>query len=728
MKRLPFYSACRFVLRPFTPGRSCLLLLLAGLLTAAATLADTARNDIMPGPLHWQPSISDFGGAGLLQTPTARMFDDGEVLISASHIRPYLNGNLTFQPIDWMEVNVRYTSIGNRDYDATHTISTQSYKDKSIDFKFALWDESRYLPDVALGFRDIGGTGLFASEFVVASKRFLDVDLSLGMAWGYMGTRGDLRNPLALLNDGFETRPGRKPGDQGGNVNFKAMFRGTPAFFGGLEYQTPWQPLVLKLEYEGNNYKREPINNPQEQDSPVNIGAAYHLNEYVTLQAGFERGNTAMLGFTLHDNFGMGKPQIKVSDPKPEAVQPATAAPAKPDWQAVSKQLHDNAGYSVSEITVRERELVMRGEQGMFFSQAQGVGRAARILNNQAGSDIDWLTVIDENRGMPVKETSIARSSLQQAASHDIDHEQLRQGLSESAVSGASGKTLFQHDPDPLDYGAGIGYKQSLGGPDQFILYQFTADGWASYHFTPGLWWDGTLSLALLDNYDEFVYDGPSLLPRVRTDVRKYLTSSNVMVPLFQLSQAVALGDDLFALMYTGLFETMYGGAGAEILYRPFGDTVAVGLDINWVKQRGYEQDFTFRPYETVTGHLSTYWDTGYDDVLVTTSVGRYLAKDWGFTLDVSRRFRNGVRMGGFFTRTDVSSRKFGEGSFDKGIYISIPFDLLLTRSTQGQATLDWSPLMRDGGARLNRRHTLFDITDERDLQRFHDSFPQFMD
>lgn len=34
------------------------------------------------------PTASDWGGVGLLQTPTARMADDGEVSFTASHTSP----------------------------------------------------------------------------------------------------------------------------------------------------------------------------------------------------------------------------------------------------------------------------------------------------------------------------------------------------------------------------------------------------------------------------------------------------------------------------------------------------------------------------------------------------------------------------------------------------------------------------------------------------------------
>ena len=62
---------------------------------------------------------------------------------------------------------------------------------------------------------------------------------------------------------------------------------------------------------------------------------------------------------------------------------------------------------------------------------------------------------------------------------------------------------------------------------------------------------------------------------------------------------------------------------------------------------------------------------------------GRYLAGDWGGTIEVGRRFDSGIEVGGFATFTNVSYSRFGEGSFDKGIYVRVPFDFfgLTTRN-----------------------------------------------
>jgi hypothetical protein len=158
------------------------------------------------------------------------------------------------------------------------------------------------------------------------------------------------------------------------------------------------------------------------------------------------------------------------------------------------------------------------------------------------------------------------------------------------------------------------------------------------------------------------------------------------------------------------LLEPMFGGIGGEWMWRPVGSPWSLSVDVNRVRQRDFTQRFTFRPYTVTTGHAAIRWKTGWNDVVVSPSIGQYLAGDRGLTLDISREFPNGVAMGAFATKTNVSREAFGEGSFDKGIYVRVPFDAMLARSVTGNAMLLWRPLTRDGGAKLSRP-SLEDLT-----------------
>ena len=55
------------------------------------------------------------------------------------------------------------------------------------------------MPDVSIGLVDFAGTGLFSSEYVVASKSISRFDLTVGIGWGNLGSKNNLNgNPLAV--------------------------------------------------------------------------------------------------------------------------------------------------------------------------------------------------------------------------------------------------------------------------------------------------------------------------------------------------------------------------------------------------------------------------------------------------------------------------------------------------------------------------------------------------
>ena len=203
--------------------------------TRPASIAMTLLALSLSAALHAQeappPTASDWGVIGLLQTPTARMAEQGDIAFTASHTSPYSRYSVTMQPFPWLEGAFRYMSVANRRYGSEWLSGDQNYKDKSIDFKLRLWEETRWTPQLAFGMRDVGGTGLFSSEYLVASKNVGPIDASLGIATGYIGNRGDFANPLRHLDERFESRGGT---GSWGSFSTSAMFRGPVGIFGGI--------------------------------------------------------------------------------------------------------------------------------------------------------------------------------------------------------------------------------------------------------------------------------------------------------------------------------------------------------------------------------------------------------------------------------------------------------------------------------------------------------------
>ena len=114
------------------------------------------------------PTSSRYGGIGLIEIPTARFAKEGNLRLGITSSWPYEVTALTAAPFEWMEATYRYTEIKNQLYSDIPSFSgNQTLKDKGFDFRFRILKESRYLPQVALGLRDLAGTGLFSAEYLV---------------------------------------------------------------------------------------------------------------------------------------------------------------------------------------------------------------------------------------------------------------------------------------------------------------------------------------------------------------------------------------------------------------------------------------------------------------------------------------------------------------------------------------------------------------------------------
>lgn len=667
---------------------------------------------------------NDFGGIGLMQTPSARMAPVGSMLVGWSRTSPYRRYSVFFQPTDWFEGGFRYAEIEDRLF-GEEIAGDRKLLDKGFDMKLRLLEESRYWPQLALGMRDLGGTTLFGAEYLVASKRWYDVDVTLGLGWGYLGQADDAGSPLGWAHDRFDTRPDNSGGDQGGEFALDALFRGPVALFGGVEYQTPWDPLVLQLEYEGNDYSNEPAGTDITQDSRFNLGARLALTDGLSLRGGWQRGNTAMAGIDFQIDLA-GLSQVK-RDPPPADIDDEP----RRDWQAVGDALEHNAGIAVSRISRDGRDLTVSGEPTTYPSLMQSENRAGRILHAQANDEVERFLFRWENRGMTLREDVHDRAALVAAeGSRERESDHLygiyaHTGLEADSKS-SRGETLYQALPQRFRWNLGPRLDQNFGGPDGY-LFRLLAVLDGEYRTDPNGWFSGALAWTAWDNLDDYSYIAESELPRARTHIGDYLSESSLGIENLQYTRTGKLGDNLYVMGYGGLLEMMYAGAGGEVLYRPFNSSWAVGADLNWVRQRDFDQRLDLRDYDTWTGHLSTYIETGVEDVLAKVSVGRYLAGDYGTTLDLSREFDSGVRIGAWGTWTDAGD-DFGEGGFDKGLYLSIPFDGLFTRSTRERASVSWQPLTRDGGARLDRRYELYNLTEERDLGSYWDDYDSSWD
>lgn len=684
-------------------------------LALAVSTACHADGQTYPDPVFY--SQSDFGGTGLMQLPTARIAPEGEFSLSYRNNDQYRFYTTSIALFPWLEGTIRYTDVRTERYSQNTAFSgSQSYKDKSFDFKVRLLKESYYLPELAFGKRDISGTGLFDGEFFVGSKRAGPLDFTLGMGWGYIGNSGNVTNPLCRVSDKYCHRSELH---DAGDISFDGMFKGPASIIGGVEYQSPWYPLRLKLEYDGNDYKGDKSKNIQ-QFTHFNFGAVYRVTDWADVNLSYERGNTLMFGFTLRANLNDLRP-VNKDNPKP-AYHPEITENA-PSYTAVANQLTQlkyNAGFDDPEIKYHDKTLYMSGQQQRYRDPREAVDRANRILVNNLPADVDTINVTQTKMHLPLVTTETNVASLKkELAGYPLGHEdKLEQ------------KRIEPNDPVPDERGYRIKASrfnyafepkliQSLGGPEDFYMYQIGVIPSASYWVTNHWLVDSGVFININNNYNKFnssLLPSDSNLPRVRTHIRDYVRN-NVYISNLQTNYITDLGHGFYGQAYGGYLEMMYGGVGAELLYRPLDSQWAIGIDGNYVKQRDWNDMMRFNDYSVKTGFITTYWTPSeLNGVVLKVAVGQYLAGDKGVTVEMAKRFDSGVQVGIWGAKSNVSKQDYGEGGFSKGFYISIPFDLMSVTPDQNHAVISWTPLTRDGGQSLNRKYRLYDMTSEREL------------
>lgn len=785
--------------------------------------------------------INDFGWGGLLQMPSARMFPDGQLSFTTSYVDPYIRYALTFQALPWLEGTFRYTDILNRPYGPAFFSGNQSYKDRGIDLKIRLSQETRWWPALAVGVRDFGGTGLFGAEYVVTSKRFGNFDISIGMGWGNLATRRSFGNPLSSLSSRLKTR---QVNDQPGAVTTVPFSGPDVGLFGGFSYDLPVKGLTAKFEYDSNNYRKEALGNKFPVDLPLNAGLEYRPLSWLVLAAGIERGNQYMVRLSLTGNMHekSGLPKFDAPPPLPaprsagreqasgepenrdlvpgqqvaltvvSSAERAAAQGLRVDSRAMrgrelavtlsGEPLRDavTAAQSVAEAAAVEYpeaeririDLVMPGaagmtisfegrllrgqipaapaaappavtadtagkavaaklkEQGIFLISAElkppiahlhvaqgrylvttkALGRTLRSAAAALPPGYETLIVTLHEGAVATVTMSVPRRSLERALLEGTGSQEevwAAAGLSVPLLTRDQSNFYSEETFPRVAWGVEPRFRQTIGRPEAFFLYQLYGAALAEVEWFHGFITSGAVGVNIYNTYNRMREGSDSVLPHVRSDLKKYQQSSQTFISHLQANYMFNLTPVLSGQVYGGLLEEMFAGAGAELVWRPRDSNWSYGIDASWVKQREYHQKFRFLDYQTVVARLAARYHFDGPNLDVTLSGGRYLAKDVGATIDIGRTFDSGIVIGAFATKTNVSAARFGEGSFDKGFYVILPLDQIFVKSSRGAASWLYRPLQRDGGQMLYLRRRIFDATEASAIYRVRRSADELL-
>lgn len=669
-----------------------------------------------------------YGTPGLIDMPTARAAPDAEVATTLSTFGPTTRTTLTFQVLPRVSGSFRYARIDG------YTAPGVGYYDRSFDLRFTLSEERGPWPEVAVGLQDFLGTGVFGGEYIVATRRLgASVEVTGGLGWGRFATDGGFDNPLGILSDRFNDRPPATAG--GGRFNADSWFRGDAAVFGGISWR-PTDRLTLRAEYSSDGYVDEVGRGIVERDSPFNFGLSYRVARGVDLSAFFVNGSE--FGFGITGVFNPKSPPLGATpDRLPPPITPRRTAAElgwgdvlnEPDARrarpvaALSAELATQ-GIAFEALRIDRDRATVRVANLRYRSAAQAVGRTARVLARSLPAEVETFEIVVSELGMPLTTFVLERSDLEElefapdGAWQSFVRADVSDALARGPVPAARTRPAFVwsigpyldtelFDPDnPLRADAGIRAtgRLALGG---------------------GTFLSGSVRKKVVGNLDASTRPSDSVLPRVRSENAIYNREGDPAIEYLVAESFFRPGENLYGRLTAGYLEKMYGGVSAELLWKPHNSRIGLGAEINYARQRDFDQLFGLRDYDVVTGHVSGYLELA-EGFHARLDAGRYLAGDWGSTLEITREFDNGFRIGAYATLTDVSFDDFGEGSFDKGIRVTVPLDWIAGRQTRQSFETLIQPVLRDGGARLSVPNRLYEVVRPFHMRPVQQDWPRF--
>jgi hypothetical protein len=442
-----------------------------------------------------------------------------------------------------------------------------------------------------------------------------------------------------------------------------------------------------------------------------------------------ESWHTHFIDLTGLPTVDLRPPDPAMAAANPSQQLPAKSAPAsKPAPPALEETLEkmqsaiEGQGLRVDGIAIRKDVVKVEIENPQYLRDTEAISRTLRVLSATAPIDINAFEITTAFAHMPLTTVLVPRSQadamgLQIGTPAELWASSLLADAKPSTRDGpVQGYPRLQWSVFPA-------VREDLFDPDNPVYFGVGVAGSSHLELLPGLTLDDQATYGLWNNFSSITRTSNSVLPHVRSDVALYLKNGFTGVDDLSMSYYAKPTPEVYARLTAGYIEDMFAAYGGEVLYRPFGQRWAVGADLWEAFQRNTDGLFGFGEYNyhVLTGHASLYVDTPWDEITAVVRVGRYLAGDYGGTLELYRRFDSGIEIGAWATITNVPFSQFGEGSFDKGIKIVIPTEWALPFGSSSTYEFDLRPVQRDGGQPLNNDATLYDLTQSSsygDLQR----------
>ena len=632
--------------------------------------------------------------------PDARTAPDGTLRFGFSYADPYVAPwtSITFLPR--IEVSGRVTRVMRVPGFTDTGTDYGDFKDKAFDGKLVLLPEGSWWPQFAVGGQDFFGTKVFPAWYGVASKRLGDFDFTVG----YGGDRID-------------------------------------GVFGGVRYRPSALPgWALVAEYDANDYPRDigaAMSGAAGLKKAPGVGIEYTWG-WLTAQVAYTRENAAAMGYI---SIPLSQKDFIPKNKEPAPYTKITPRPTLEQWldsdeprQRMAQALAEQDFRNIRIAYVHDRvEVVLTSSRISHVSRA--VGRAARtilLLSPISAREIRITYTVRElpivtysfldlerlqryfNETLPRWELAPHVAITYAAPGADTEATDMSAMLSAFEEHQGGLKVLYgQEEGDFIQLKSEDALLNTfrvrpsaavyLNDPSGAFKYEIGVQASVDQRLARRTFFSGAVNYNIFETVSDVSQASNSLLPHVRSDIAEYKRASAFKLTRLLINQLYQPAERVYARASAGYYEEMFGGAGGQVLYLPVGARWGADLAVDWVAQRNHEGlGFNFYDYQTVTALGSFHYRLPMG-MTATARAGRFLAKDEGVRFELKRRFASGWEVGAWYTRTNgndiTSPGSPGHPYYDKGIFLSMPLNTLLTKDTQAVVPMSIAPWTRDVGA-----------------------------
>lgn len=665
------------------------------------------------------------GQSDYVNMPNATLDPEGTFTLGYGYDSPYGTASASSTILPFLQVTARYVSIngipGFTNDPNGYGGGYGRYKDKSFDVKLMLSAETPWLPAVAVGASDVHGTALFKGQYIVATKIF-GVDHNIETSIGYGRRRPD------------------------------------GVFAGARWYPASVPNWALVAEYDATNYAKDfrasETDAGNHRKGPV-LGLEYRwgwLGAQVARHSDHFSANVYVSVPFAEREFipKLREPELFEQKDAPERAAMAdwqrsdapraamVRALARQDFQNIRVEMHQ----AVLKIALTNRRISNLG---------RAIGRAGRIALAFAPAGTRALHITYTKNEQPVAtyefsdlyalsyylggtidrdaflKTVTVRQAKPQDQIDDADQSAVLAALGEEVGVGVDlghdGNAMQLRSEDRETNRFRVAPKLGLYFNDPSGALRYEVDAAANYdrRLGAGLYLNSAITAKLIETISGVTEDSNSMLPHVRTDIAEYKRGSRIKLNKLMINQYAMVAENWYGRLSGGFYEEMFRGVGGQLLYAPNDTRWAADVTVDGLQQRGFKGFFDTRDYRTVTALAALHYRLP-SDITVTARTGRFLAQDAGVRMEFKRRFLSGMEIGAWYTKTngkDITSPGTPASPYrDKGVFLNISLNSILTSDTQASALIAISPWTRDVGQMVTSPGDLYEMIEKprRDL------------